>query len=108
MTRNAGDILRVVESFHPVDGDRRALDTLLGELCSAGVPAHALPALFGVFERFPDDDGSGVPWSIVHGIEALDVDYEQPLRDSLARRRSQMGEVMLGRLEWWNASSAGE
>jgi hypothetical protein len=52
-----------------------------------------------VFERFPDEDGAGVFWSIVHGIESLDVDYEQTLRASLARRPSRMGQIMLRRLD---------
>ena len=63
------------------------------------MPPRAFPTLFGVFERFPDEDGAGVLWSIVHGVEGLDLDYEQPLRDSLARQRSDMGKIMLGRLE---------
>lgn len=97
--RDADDILRDIERFRPVDGVWLPLDGLLDELWNAGVPAHALPALFGVFERFPDDDGAGVLWSIVHGVEALDFDYEPALRASLARRPSLMGGIMLGRLE---------
>jgi hypothetical protein len=53
----------------------------------------------GVFERFPDDDGGGVWWSVVHAVEGLDLDYEPPLRDSLVRQPSRMGTVPLGRLE---------
>lgn len=75
------------------------LADLLGKLWQAGVPNRALPVLFGVFERFPDDDGAGVLWSIVHGVEGLDLDYEDLLRDSLARQPSCMGKIMLGRLE---------
>ena len=69
------------------------------ELWEAGVPAHALSVLFGVFERFPDDDGAEVFWSIVHGVESLTLEYERPLRASLARQPSRMGRVMLARLE---------
>jgi hypothetical protein len=60
---------------------------------------RALPVLFGVFERFPDTDGAGVLWSIVHGVESLGCDYEQPLRESLGRSGSEMAEIMLDRLE---------
>ena len=63
------------------------------------MPPRAFPTLFGVFERFPDDDGAGVLWSIVHDVEGLDLDYEQLLRDSLARQMSNMGKIMLGRVE---------
>ena len=99
MPRTVDDILRDIEAFRPTDGVWLPLDDLLAELWDAGVPARALPTLFGVFERFPEDDGAGVLWSIVHGVEGLDLDYEQPLRDSLARQPSDMGKIMLGRLE---------
>jgi len=99
MPRSVDDILRDVEAFRPANGDWRPLDALLSELWNAGVPVRALPALFGVFERFPNDDGAGVLWSIVHGVEGLGLDYEQVLRDSLARQPSDMGKIMLGRLE---------
>jgi hypothetical protein len=99
MPRPVDDILHDIESFRPADGVWLPLDDLLAELWDVGVPARALPTLFAVFERFPDDEGAGVLWSIVHGVEGLDLDYEQPLRDSLAREASDMGKIMLGRLE---------
>jgi len=105
--RDADDILRDIEAFRPADGVWIPLDGLLAELWDAGVTARALPSLFGVFERFPEDDGAGVLWGIVHAVEALDLDYERPLRDSLARRPSLMGAVMLGRLERSRAGGPG-
>ena len=99
MTRDVDDILREIEAFRPVSGDWLQLDTLLSELWSLSVPPRALPSLFAVFERFPEGDGAGVMWSIIHGIEALGIDYESALRSSLARRPSDMGKVMLDRLE---------
>ena len=50
-----------------------------------------------VFERFPLDDGAGVAWSIVHGLESL-PGYEPHLVDSLRRRPSELGVVMLNRM----------
>lgn len=99
MTRSVDEILSDIEAFRPADGAWRQFDDLLAELWDAGVPMRALSTLFGVFERFPNDDGAGVLWSIAHGIEGLNVDYEQLLRDSLARQPSDMGKIMLGRLE---------
>lgn len=99
MQRTIDDILRDIETFRPSGGVWLPLDDLLAELWDAGVPKKALSTLFGVFERFPEDDGAGVLWSIVHGIESLDFDYEQPLRDSLARQPSDMGKIMIDRLE---------
>src|SRR5215207_10023623 len=94
MKRQVDEILRDIEGFRPIDGMWLPLDDLLAELWDAGVPIRALPVLFGVFERSPDSDGAGVLWSIVHGVEALDHDYEQPLRESLARRWSGLGQTM--------------
>jgi hypothetical protein len=99
MRRQVDEILRDIQAFSPVDGTWLPMDGLLAELWDAGVPVRALPVLFGVFERFPETDGAGVLWGIVHGVEGLDYDYEQPLRESLARRWSELGEIMLGRLE---------
>lgn len=99
MPRAPDDILRDIDAFRPHDGVWLPLDGLLAELWDAGVTAATLPTLFGVFERFPEDDGAGVLWSIVHGVESLDLDYEQPLRESLVRQPSEMGQIMLARLE---------
>jgi hypothetical protein len=97
MTRAIAEILDDIDTFGPVDGNCLRLECLLDELWQSDVPPSALPTLFGVFERFPDDDGQGVLWSIVHGIEARN-DYEQSLCESLTRRPSFMGNVMLKRL----------
>jgi hypothetical protein len=92
-------VLRDIEEFAPVDGNWRRLDELLDELWSEGVLEGQLPVLFRVFERFPKEDGAGVLWSIVHGVESLSFNYEPFLRESMARQPSCMGQVMLQRLE---------
>jgi hypothetical protein len=91
------DILEDIAGFAPDEGDWRALDDLLLELWAAPPTRAALPVLFGVFERFPGDDGAGVFWSIVHGVEHAFPEYEPELRDSLARSASEMGAIMLRR-----------
>jgi hypothetical protein len=96
--RPAFEVLKEIQEFSPTHGDWRPLDTLLDELWALGVSAGALRILFGVFERFPEDDGAGVLWSIVHGVESLDIDYDPTLRESLQRRSSLMGTIMLERL----------
>jgi hypothetical protein len=97
-------VLKDIQEFSPVAGNWRHLDALLDELWSEGVNEGSLPILFGVFERFPEDDGGGVLWSIVHGVESLSFNYEPILRQSLQRRSSFMGRVMLQRLEQVNQS----
>lgn len=96
-------VLGEIAAFAPVDGSWLPLDSLLSELWSIGATAECIPVLLGVFERFPDEDGSGVLWSIVHGIEALEIDYGSALRESVSRKPSLMGGIMLGRLERANA-----
>ena len=60
MARPTAEILKDIEAFRPTDGIWLPLDPLLFELWDAGVTASDLPALFAVFERFPEDDGAGV------------------------------------------------
>ena len=97
-------VLKDIEDFSPVNGNWRHLDNLLDELWSGGVAEGQFPILFGVFERFPEEDGAGVLWSIVHGVESLQFNYEPVLRQSIARQPSYMGRVMLQRLEKTNES----
>lgn len=91
-------VLKDIEEFSPMDGNWLPLESLLDELWALGVASGSLPILFRVFERFPQDDGAGVLWSIVHGVESLPLDYEPALRESLQRRHSLMGEIMLERV----------
>ena len=105
MSRPQNEILLEIDRFEPSPaGDWREMDTLLSELWQGAVSPVCLPVLFRVFERFPQDDGAGVFWSIVHGLESANLNYEQPLRESLSRQASELGHVMLGRLEKWKAS----
>lgn len=97
--RTTKEILRDIAQFQPVDGVWLPLDHLLIELWSVGPPpSESLPILFGVFERFPENDGAGVFWSLVHSIESLPYNYEPQLRESYNRVQSEMANVMLIRL----------
>ena len=96
--RDAAQILRDIAGFQPIGGEWLPLDDLLQELWDAKPTEEALPVLFGVFERFPEDDGAGVLWTIVHGVEHLPFDYETELRESYARAPSMMAESMLIRI----------
>lgn len=98
MTRPVEQILRDIESFEPDHGNWLRLDDLVAELWSAGVSPQVLPSLFRVFERYPDEDGAGVFWSIVHGVESLGIEYEKSLYESLGRQPSLIGQIMLDRL----------
>jgi hypothetical protein len=100
MTRTQDQVLSDIDHFQPTDdGNWLRLDVLLAELWEEKISMSCLPTLFRVFERYPDEDGAGVFWSIVHGLEATDLDYEAALRDSISRQPSDMGRIMLRRIE---------
>lgn len=105
--RPQNEILSDIDQFEPsLEGDWLGLDTLLTELWQTTELSEAcLPVLFRVFERFPDDPSAGLCWGIVHGVEATNLDYEDQLRESLSKQPSELGRVMLYRLEKWKASS---
>lgn len=97
-------LLKEISDFTPADGLWSPLEELLARLWAMEVRPEHLPYLFRLFERFPSDDGGGVLWSIIHGIEELPFDYEEELRASLARQESEMGRTLLDRLERWKAA----
>jgi hypothetical protein len=97
MPRPTEDIAADIDAFQPTSGNWRGLDALLEELWKDGSPQAAIPEMLRVFERFSDDDGAGVFWSIVHGLEAL-PGYEAQLLSSVGRVPSDMGVTMVGRL----------
>ena len=94
MPRNSDQILADIDAFRPSNGNWLPLDALIAELWSVGVTERAILRLFDVFERFPKDDGAGVLWSILHGVEHLDFDYGDSLRASIARQPSLMGGII--------------
>ena len=97
MARSTQAILDDIDAFQPVDGFWRPLDDLLAELWSVGVPPSAYPVLLRVFDRFPDEDGAGVFWSVVHGLESL-PGYEPALRASAASSPAEFKQIMLDRI----------
>ncbi len=56
-----------------------------------------MPEMLSVFERYPEEDGYGVMWTIVHGLESL-PNYQPELLRSLARQPSELGITMIGRI----------
>ena len=98
--RAASEILRDIAAFDPcADESWLRLDELLAELRADGSPpVESVDVLLGVLERFPDSDGFGVLWSVVHGIESLPHPYEEQLRASHRRVPSEMSAIMLSRL----------
>ncbi|SNZ00234.1 hypothetical protein [Flagellimonas pacifica] len=79
------------------NGNWLRLDELITELWESGRPESGIDALFGVFEKNPTDDGSGVFRTILHGLEILE--YEHKLYDLLMDKPSHMTITMLKRIE---------
>ena len=97
MPRTADQILAEIHVFQPVGGNWLPLDDRLAELWAVGIPHSAIPVLLGVFERFPDEDGAGVLWSIVHGLESV-PGYEPALLESAELRPTPFKLMMIDRL----------
>lgn len=96
--RTSQDIIADINQFEPEDGNWLRLERLLNELWESGDQEHFTNELLRVFEKFPDEDGAGVFWSIIHGVENFDA-YEGQLIDSLNRQPSEMGLIMLRRIK---------
>lgn len=97
MPRTTADITHDIATFAPNEDNWLGLDSLVAELWQAGHPEHAIPELLSVFERYPEEEGFGVVWGVLHGLEAL-PNYEPELLKSLARQPSEFGVRMVGRL----------
>ena len=89
-------IISDIDSYLPTADGWLGLDVLLDKLFSAQ-PELGIDAMLRVFERFPEDDGGGVFWSIVHGLETLSG-YEEKLVESVKSRPSEFGLLMVNRL----------
>ncbi len=97
MTRSIDEVIHDIRLFEPVDDNWLRLDELLAELWETQRPERGIDAMLNVLERFPEEDGAGVLWSIVHGLESL-PDYEDKLVASIQRQPSELGLVMVSRI----------
>jgi hypothetical protein len=95
--RTAAEVVADIRTFQPEGGNWGPLDDLLGELWATGGAGRYVPDLLAVLERFPEDDGAGVLWSVIHGVESL-LGYELELVQSVRRGPSELGVTMVGRL----------
>ena len=86
-----------IREFTPVAENWLPLETHLEHAFSSPDPTLYYHAMFNLFERFPEDDGSGVFWSALHGMEAVGG-YEDLLLQYYRRWPSLMTKTMLRRL----------
>ncbi|MBK8800844.1 MAG: hypothetical protein IPN71_02090 [Fibrobacteres bacterium] len=91
------DLDQNIREFLPIQDDWRSLESLLELAFGSTSPQRYYDAIFNLFERFPDDDGSGVFWSALHGIEHHG-NYESKLLKYFRRQPGTMTKAMLLRL----------
>jgi hypothetical protein len=86
--------LQSMEDVSDID----TLDDCIERLKELPSPEASIDALFNIFERFPDKDGYGVFWSIVHLLETMPNLYKQKLVESVRRQPSEFSLDMVNRL----------
>ena len=92
-------IIEALKRFNePHDEEQlRLLDEAVGAVDSKACGEKEFRALLGVFERFQEDDGYEVFWSIVHCLEAC-TGYELTLIESVTRCPVEFNVLMINRL----------
>jgi len=86
-----------IREFTPSTGDWRLLEGHFERAFASPDPKKYYPAMFNLFERFPEEDGAGVFWSALHGMEAVGG-YEDLLLQYFRRWPSLMTKTMLRRV----------
>lgn len=91
-------LIEALESFtKPHDEtELQQLEEALGAVRPEDCGQPEFRALLGVFERFPEDDGYGIFWSIVHFLEACEG-YEAALIESATRCPVAFNLLMVNR-----------
>ena len=79
------------------EGQLKQLDESIAALDASSLGPNDVAQLLGVFERFPNDDGFGVFWQIVHLLERTDG-VESALVDSVQRSPGEFNLLMINRL----------
>ena len=99
MSDNPQDAVEIISGIESVEdaSELARLDAAVTSLLSSAYPERGMGALLRVFERFPDQDGYGVFWSILHGLEGL-PGYEEALIESIRRQPSEFSLLMVSRM----------
>jgi hypothetical protein len=93
------EVVAAIDALPTVDSadDLSRLQNLADRYFIGPEAANYLGVWFRLYERFPEDDGCGVFWSVLHRIEAQ-PGYEQPVVESVRRRPSRFPVLMANRL----------
>lgn len=90
-------LVEKILNFEPIDGEWIALDALFEEVFTCSKPESYYSAIFCLFEKYPNEDGAGVFWSALHGMEKAG-NYEVELLESFRKFPNQMSKTMLMRI----------
>lgn len=77
--------------------DLDTLQTALDSLPTLPHPERVIPALFGIFERFPWSNGFESFWGVLHALESM-PDYASLLVASVRRSPGEHNLLMLSRM----------
>ncbi len=91
------DLDTAIREFTPQQGMWLPLERHFERAFSSPDPKQYYHAIFNLFERFPEEDGAGVFWSALHGMEAVGS-YEDFLLQHFRRHPSLMTRTMLRRI----------
>jgi hypothetical protein len=91
------DLDTTIREFTPQEGVWLPLEQHFEQAFGSSDPKQYYNAIFNLFERYPDDDGAGVFWSALHGMEAVGG-YEDLLLQYFRRHPSLMTKTMLRRI----------
>lgn len=94
----SSSLLEILEQFSDPqnEAELKALDAAVQAIDPGACGPREIRALFGVFERFPEHDGFGVFWGILHALEACQG-YESEIVNSVQRQPCEFNVLMINR-----------
>lgn len=99
------NIAEEIDAFSPSDGNWLGLDRAVSTLND--IDDEIIAACLRVFERYPEDDGAGVFFTIIHTLEHFGG-YESALASSVRRNPNQWNLLMLNRMLDADIDAAGD
>jgi hypothetical protein len=98
MSRDIRQIVADIDALPTADGDDLdRLQTLIDEYFASTAATAHIDVWFRLYERFPNDHGHGVFWTILHGLEAQSG-CDAAVVASVRRRPTHYPVMMVNRM----------
>jgi hypothetical protein len=98
MSRDICQVVADIDALPTADGDDLGrLQKLIDEYFASPVAAEHIDVWFRLYERFPEDHGYGVFWTILHGLEAQ-PECDAAVVASVHRRPTHYSVMMVNRM----------